>query len=213
MDYINLDLKNGNWDRLSDPINIVKSYIDVIELGLNTYVKFRIRVVPPSIIDKFGMSIFNMVFGNPDVKAYLFEIPFTQHIRRNPDILIGFIPHPDATDIVNVKVMLEPNKKSFLSLFFKDNQCVEWHCQIQPKKYKEYTPFLYGAFPFPKMSYINWSVKITCESTLKPLILCANVQTKERKQLAESNIYLPISRLVPKLNKYVDRNTMILQYI
>ena len=64
----------------------------------------------------------------------MFEIPFRQHIHCNPDIFIGFIPHPDATDTVNVKVILEPTRKTFLSRLIKDTQCFEWHCQIQQKK-------------------------------------------------------------------------------
>jgi hypothetical protein len=200
MDYLYSDLKNGKWGRLSDPINIIKTYIDIDELG---YVTFRVYPVPSSLINTFGMSIFNMVC-NLNVKSFMFEIPFTQHIRCTPDIVVGFIPHPDATDIVNVKVTLEPITKPFLSIFFKEYQCVQWHCQIQPKIYKEYTPFLYGAFPFPMIRYKTHSVKITCESPLKPTILCANVQTKERKHLAVSNIYIPYGLLFSKLDNYIN---------
>jgi hypothetical protein len=212
MDYITTALENGNWDTLADPLKVVKSVIDVDE---EDNVKLKFFVVPDCVINKFDMSLVNLVCY-PHVKACLFETPFTENITVNPDVIVGFIPHPDATDIVNVNVRLEPTKRHFFSRFIRNYQCVEWHCQIQPKKYKHYTPFLYGTFPFPKISYANWKVKITCKSHLKPLILCANVQSKERKQLVTSNIYTPFNDLLfPKLNKYVDRKAadIVLQHI
>lgn len=206
MEYIEEDIKYENWDHMKKPIPIIKVYINI---NSNNTIYFSIYVIPNKIINNFDLSILNLIC-NPNKKASLFEIPFCDNITYNkPDIIIGFIPHPDASDNdnINVTILLEPQIKSIINKFIKKYQCIEWNCQIKHKNIQKITPFLYGYFPFPAISYINWNIKLSCKSHLKPSILCANVQTFERNELIMANIYIPIKTyLFPNLNKYKSDN-------
>ena len=208
MEYIEDDLKCGNWDRLSKPLQLLKTYIDIDENGK---IFLGIHIVPDKVVNKFGMSILDMVL-NLKKQACLYEIPITDILAPSADIMIGFVPHPDARDIVNVKVILEPLKRPFFWFLHKKE---EWVVQVFPCSNKKYTPFLYGKFPYPRLSFANWGVKIICDSELKPVLLCANVQTEERKKLACSNVYTPDNKLLfPKLQgpmKNAER--LVLRYI
>jgi hypothetical protein len=217
MEYIEEDLKNGNWDRLSKPLQLLKTYIDVDEV--TGQVHLGVHIVPDKVVNKFGMSILDMVL---DVKkqACLYEIPITDTLAPAADIIVGFVPHPDARDIVNVKVVLESLKKPFFWFLHKKE---EWVVQVFPSP-KKYTPFLWGKFAFPRISFANWAVKIVCESEFKPVLLCANVtnvtnvtnvQTDERKKLAYSNIYRPDNTLLfPRLQGPMrNAEKLVLRYI
>lgn len=210
MEYIEDDLKSGNWDRLSKPLQLLKTYIDIDENGK---ICLGIHIVPDKIVDKFGISILSMVL-NLKKQAFIYEIPVTERVATVSDIIVGFVPHPDATDIVNVKVILEPLKRPFLGQFFKNYKIEEWIVQVFPNP-RKYTPFLYGKFPYPRLSFSNWAVKIICDSEFKPALLCANVQTDERKKLAFSNVYTPDNKLLfPKLQGPMrNAERLVLRYI
>lgn len=208
MEYIEDDLKSGNWDSLSKPLQLLKTYIDIDENGK---IFLGIHIVPDKVVNKFGMSILDMVL-NLKKQARLYEIPITDVLAPAADIIVGFVPHPDAPDIVNVKVILEPLRRPFFWFLHKKE---EWVVQVFPCSSKKYTPFLWGKFPFPRLSFANWAVKITCDSELKPVLLCANVQTEERKKLACSNIYKPDNTLLfPRLQGPMrDTERLVLRYI
>jgi hypothetical protein len=118
-------------------------------------------------------------------------MPFVNmhEISQFPDIICGFIPHPHTTQ--NTIIKIELNKKSF----WFNNKSYEWKVQID--KNKKFIPFLYGEYMFPRISFANYKVKLSCDSQFKPTILYANVQTDERVYLARSKINIPIKKYTP----------------
>ena len=198
MDYLYEDLKNKNWDILNNQIPLVKLYINVISDKIHINI-IDIKLISKGIKNNFDMSILNLV-GNPNKKNVMFELPLFDININSCDILVGFLSHKDAVFDTYLKIILEPRKKSF----FSNNICVELITTINKSGF---TPFLYNAFPFPRISFANYNIKFICDSLYKPNVLCANVQTLERKQLITSNIFLPIKNpnrelLFQKINKY-----------
>ena len=210
MEYLyNEGLKNKNWDTIPDEIPLIKLYINVISDKIHINI-ITISLLKNSIKNNFNMSILNLV-GNPSKKTTMFELSLYDENINSCDILVGFLSHKDAVFDTYIKIILEPRKKSF----FSNNKCVELITTINKNGF---TPFLYNAFPFPRISFANYNIKFICDSLYKPNVLCANVQTLERKQLIISNIFLPIKNpnrelLFQNINKYHRGPDIILPHI
>lgn len=215
MDYILNDLKNKQWDTAHN--------VPTVRCGLtisdSSYVQLTIYVFPSALVNNcFDLSLLTLIMY-PNIKSSMFEMEFDDfNMLKRPDILVGFVPHPDAkaTDLTCVTVLIEPQNRPKKGWFWSTpaiDKSEWWTSEI--KNNTAYTPFLYDKFPFPTMSFINWNITLKCNSLVKPRILCANVQQKERVALVNANIYMPHCKytLFPNFNKFRMQNDLVLPNI
>jgi hypothetical protein len=207
MENLYTDLKTKKWDKLNKEIPLIKLYINVIyeKIHINIINLFLFKNTKYEIKNNFDMSLLNLV-GNPYKKIAIFELSLFDKNINNCDILLGFLPNINSKQETHVKILLEPIKKSF----FSSNNYIELTTMI---KNNSFTPFLYGTNPFPKISFIDYNVKIipydSKISEAYPIILCANIQSNERKELIRSNIYTSFKELLfPKLNNNFGNNNL-----
>jgi len=215
MNDIYQNLKTKTWDTFTLEIPSIKSYINVdtnsnISFRIIVLENFNIKVREP--IDHFDISLINLV-TNLHKKSTMFELPLFDKNINECDVLVGFLPNPNRVcdEDVYVKVSIKPIKKSC----FSNNKYIEL---IIPIKKNILTPFLYDAFPFPRIGFANYEIKFQCNSSYPPRILCANFQSYERKQLYSSNICIPINYkgvelLFPSINTYRKAPHIILENI
>jgi hypothetical protein len=199
---INNDINNNNYLKLSDFIKLksksIKIRIDVVDeiikldiLPLIDYNELK------KMKNNFDYSLFHLVYY-PKMSSCVFEMPFVNinELNQFPDIICGFIPHPNTTQNTIIKIKIELIKKSF----WFNNKSYEWIVQIDKNKIdknKKFIPFLYGEYMFPRISFANYKVKLSCDSQFKPTILYANFQTDERVYLARSKINIPVKKYTP----------------
>lgn len=183
MDDLCKNLKNKNWDIYTSIIPLLKSYIIV---DLNGHISFEIIILKSQkeISNNYYISLMNMIL-HPEKKSVLLELPLFDKNINKCDILLGFLPNKNAPE--NISVKITPITKHL----FCNNKSIELYIPII--KNKSFTPFLFDAFPYPRISFANYKVEFICNSLYPPTILCANFQEDERKKLYKPNVYYPVS--------------------
>lgn len=206
MDYLYENLETKNWDIIQDGIPTIKSYINLDSNDKIIFTIVALSSLKNKIENNFDMSILNLV-GYSYKKIAIFELSLYDTKLDICDILVGFLPHKDAISDTIVKIILEPKQK----LFSKQTK-IELITNVNKNGF---TPFLYNSFPFPRISFASWNIKFfTYNSSYLPSVLCANIQTFERRRLHSANIFLPFMELLfPEVNKYREAPGIVLPNI
>ena len=209
MNNIFFQYLENNWDRLADLPRVVILQLRVTQENRIVSYITCIREVEQNLSK---LSLWRMIFkrqytDTPELQnAFIFETPLStyKHIpnleKTHADVIIGFLPHPNAKKNVNVEISIV--KKSTILKCFECFECfgispeiiMKWKCCVHPSHVMSMTPFVYGAYPYPYVTFKEYDVKLECDTNsyrYTPTLLCANFDTMMRINIKSSTILLP----------------------
>lgn len=199
IDCIVKDVLNKDWDRLDKEIPTVLLYIlyDPNNADSVTLVFRIIPVVNPLFAEQNTLRDLAQcrldLHPSPskhNVALYETTLDYDYDCDDDPpDLIVGFIPHPNARKPVKLNISIEHVKR----IPWKYERV--WTVFVQPKTVQHITPIVYGKYIFPYI--FTGNIKLNIESCddcieMEPTMLCAELTIEHEFMDIYGNINIDI---------------------